>query len=317
MATGLAILHKMRIIITAMLQTWVNVLTKPGEKVFAAERSKSSATLSTALAWIFLASVMAALLGLLWTKLEAMWVMPSVELDWFYADVFEDDVFRLTSMIGEARAQFVNTRLMAVREVTGWFSYLWLHSGSFDDFIGRQVWLLTRFLMAESMLEWSLRTSRILLSPLFFLVSVGIYHFIATLLGGQGQVGRYAYLVATFGAPITILKSLLGFIPLVGASAAAFLPGASVLVVTIWYHAFELFVAVGIPVILSVYWLALTYVATKVEHGLTGGRVIVSVAASSLLVFVIRNSIQYAFWGLFAGSNLLGSDHVALFDIIP
>ena len=89
MATGLAILHKMRISITAMLQTWVNVLTKPGEKVFAAERSKSSATLSTALAWIFLASVMAALLGLLWTKLEAMWVMPSVELDWFYADVFQ------------------------------------------------------------------------------------------------------------------------------------------------------------------------------------------------------------------------------------
>ena len=317
MATGLAVLHKIRISITAMLQTWVNVLTRPGEKVFAAERSKSSATLSTALAWIFLASVIAALLGLLWTKLEAVWVMPSGELDWSYADVFEDDVFRLTSMIGEARAQFVNTRFMVAREVTGWFSYLWLHSGSLDDFVGRQVWLLTRFLTAESMWEWSLHMSRILLSPLFFLVSVGIYHHVATLLGGQGQVGRYAYLVATFGAPITILESLLGFLPLVGASAAAFLPGASVLVVTIWYNAFKLFVAVGIPVILSLYWLALTYVATRVEHGLTGGRVIVSVAASSLLVFVIRNSIKYAFWGLSAGSNLLGNDHVALFDIVP
>lgn len=301
MATGLAILHKMRFSITAMLQTWVNVLTRPGEKVFAAERGKSSATLSTALTWVFLASVMAALLGLLWTKLEAMWVMPSVELDWSFADVFKDDVFRLTSMIGEAHAQFVSTRSLAVREVTGWFSYLWLHSGSFDDIIFALVWHLNRFLVARSMWEWSLPIGRVLLSPLFFLVSVGIYHYIATLLGGRGQVGRYAYLVATFGAPITILKSLPGFLPLVGASVAAFLPGATVLVVTIWHKAFELFVSAGIPVILSVYWLALTYAATKVEHGLTGGRAVVSIAASSLLVFVIRSSIIYAFWGMFAG----------------
>ncbi len=301
MAAGLALLHNMRTRITAMLQTWVNVLTRPGEEVFAAERGKSSATLSTALTWIFLASVMAALLGLLWTKLEAMWEMPPVELDWSQADVFRDDVFRLTSMIGEAHAQFVSTRSMAVREVTGWFSYLWLHSGGFDDFIGTLVWHLNRFLVARSMWEWSLRISGVLLSPLFFLVSVGIYHYIATLLGGRGQVGRYAYLVATFGAPITILKSLPGFLPLVGASAAAFLPGATVLIVTIWHKAFELFVSAGIPVILSVYWLALTYAATKVEHGLTRGRAVVSVAASSLLVFVIRNSIIYGFWGLFAG----------------
>ena len=298
MATGLTTLHKIRISTTSMLQTWANVLTKPGEKTFAAERIKSSATLSTALAWIFLASVMATVLGLLWTKLEAMWVMPSVELDWPYVDVFEDEVFKFTSMVGEAHAQFVTTRMMVDREVERWFSYLWQHSGSVYYFIGTIVWHLTRFLMAVSMLEWALLMSRILLSPVFFLVSVGIYHYIATLLGGQGQVGRYAYLVATFGAPITILKALFGFLPLVGASGAAFLPGASVLIVPIWRQAFDLFVAVGIPVIFSVYWLSLTYGATKVEHGLTGRRTFVSVVVSSLLVFVVRNSIRYAFWGL-------------------
>lgn len=284
-----------------MLQTWVIVLTRPGDKVFAAERSKSSATLSTALAWIFLASATAALLGLLWTELETVWVMPSVELAWSGADAFEAVVFRLTSMIGEAHAQFVNTRLIVEKEVTRWFNSLWLHSGSVYYFVGTQVWILNRFLTAVSMWEWALLISRILLSPIFFLVSVCIYHFIATLLGGQGQLGRYAYLVAAFGAPITILKALFGFLPLVGASGAAFLPGASILIVTIWRQAFTLFVSAGIPVILSVYWLFLIYMATKVEHGLTGRRAIVSVLASSLLVFIISNSIQYAFWGLSAG----------------
>lgn len=128
-----------------------------------------------------------------------------------------------------------------------------------------------------------------------------IYHYIAALLGGQGQVGRYAYLVAAFAAPITILKALFGFLPLAGASGAAFLPGASILIITIWRQAFSLFVSVGIPVILSVYWLALTYVATKVEHGLTGRRATVCVVVSSLLAFAISNSIQNAFWGLSAG----------------
>lgn len=301
MTAGLAIHHKMRFSLTSMLQTWVAVLTRPGEKVFAAERIRSSATLSTALAWIFLASATAALLGLLWTELETVWVMPSVELDWSGADAFKAVVFRLTSMIGEAHAQFVNTRLIVEKEVTRWFNSLWLHSGSVYYFVGTQIWILNRFLTAVSMWEWALLISRILLSPFFFLVSVCIYHYIAALLGGQGQLGRYAYLVSAFGAPITILKALFGFLPLVGASGAAFLPGASVLIVPIWRQAFALFVSVGIPVILSVYWLSLTYMATKVEHGLTGRRATVCVVASSLLVFVISNSIQYAFWGLFAG----------------
>ena len=50
---------------SSIFQTWVNVLTKPGEEVFAAEREKDSATLKTALVWMILASVIAALLGTL------------------------------------------------------------------------------------------------------------------------------------------------------------------------------------------------------------------------------------------------------------
>ena len=50
---------------SSIFQTWLNVLTKPGEEVFAAEREKDSATLKTALVWIILASVIAALLATL------------------------------------------------------------------------------------------------------------------------------------------------------------------------------------------------------------------------------------------------------------
>ena len=49
----------------SIFQTWVKVLTSPGEEVFVAEREKSSATLRTALVWVFLASVIAAILGVL------------------------------------------------------------------------------------------------------------------------------------------------------------------------------------------------------------------------------------------------------------
>ena len=71
----------MRTTFISMLKTWKNVMTKPGEQTFAAERSKSSATLKTALAWILLAGVIAALLDILLTTLTEMWVIPLDEID--------------------------------------------------------------------------------------------------------------------------------------------------------------------------------------------------------------------------------------------
>jgi hypothetical protein len=51
--------------ISAIFQTWRNVLTKPGELVFEEERTKPEATLTTALIWIVGAAIVAAVLGLL------------------------------------------------------------------------------------------------------------------------------------------------------------------------------------------------------------------------------------------------------------
>ncbi|MFQ5575403.1 MAG: YIP1 family protein [Anaerolineae bacterium] len=47
--------------INAMLQTWMNVLTKPGEAVFEAERERPYANLTTALIWVVVAGVLVAI----------------------------------------------------------------------------------------------------------------------------------------------------------------------------------------------------------------------------------------------------------------
>ncbi len=47
----------------AMIQTWLNVLTHPGETVFQEERTKPQATLANAIIWIIIAGVIAAIFG--------------------------------------------------------------------------------------------------------------------------------------------------------------------------------------------------------------------------------------------------------------
>ncbi len=100
----------------------------------------------------------------------------------------------------------------------------------------------------------------IVIAPIFFVIGIGILHLVASVLGGQGQFGRYAYLNATFSAPISIISSLFGFVPWVGG-------------------------CVGF--ILLIYQLALAYFATKVEYGLSAGRAIVVVLAPVLFIVVL------------------------------
>ena len=100
----------------------------------------------------------------------------------------------------------------------------------------------------------------IIIVPLFFLIGVGVYHVVASLLGGKGQLGRFAYLLATFSAPLTIANPLLGWIPIAGGC---------------------------ISLLVAVYGLALTYFAAKVEYGLSDGRAIIVVAAPFLLFVLL------------------------------
>lgn len=81
--------------------------------------------------------------------------------------------------------------------------------------------------------------------PVFFLIGALIYHLLATVLGGSGDFGKFAYLFATFQAPLTMGAALLGVIPVLGGCLA---------------------------ILLSVYSYVLSYFAIKVNYGLTQGR---------------------------------------------
>ncbi len=194
----------------SIFQTWVNVLTKPGEAVFAAEREKTSATLSTGLLWIIAASVITALLGALQSSIYSSAMGGFGQI----VDMLPSDIQGEFGSIAETGAA----------------------GGAAFSF------------------------AAIILGPIFFLIGVGIYHLIATVLGGRGQYGRYAYLTATYSAPLMIVGSVLGFIPVLGGC---------------------------LSLILGIYQFVLTYYAVKVEYGLSQGRAIVVVFVPLLAGLVL------------------------------
>ena len=110
--------------------------------------------------------------------------------------------------------------------------------------------------------------SSIVTTPLFFLIGAGIFYLIGRMLGGQGDLGRYAYLLATFQAPLGIITALLGLVPMLGGC---------------------------LGLILSIYSLVLTYFATKVGLNLSSGKaiavIVIPVALLLLLMICFVGSI--------------------------
>ena len=198
-----------------MFQTWLKVLSSPGQEVFVTARESAAAKLSTALVWIILASIVSALLGLVQTQLAVAGMEGSFEtmLEQFRAELPPDAPPELLS--------------------------------AFESFFEVMPTLIG-----------SASLSTIIVGPLSFLIVVGVFHVIASLLRGQGHYGRFAYLVAAYWAPITIASSLLGIVPIVGACLGP---------------------------ILIVYAFVLTFFAAKVEYGLSDGRAITVAVAPILL----------------------------------
>lgn len=107
----------------------------------------------------------------------------------------------------------------------------------------------------------------ILVTPIAFLIGVGIIHLIANLLGGRGDYGRFAYLSAAIQAPVSIVSSLLGFIPVVGGCVA---------------------------LLISIYSLVLEYFAIKVSYKLTSGRAIAVIAIPLIAAFLLAICVAIA-----------------------
>lgn len=116
--------------------------------------------------------------------------------------------------------------------------------------------------------------------PLGFLIGVGILWLLARLLGGTGEYGRYAYLNATYTAPMTILIALLNLVPVLGGCLAF---------------------------IIYIYELVLTYYATKVEHQLSSGRALIVVLLPIIFVLLLVLCLVFFFVGILATMLRAGS----------
>lgn len=196
--------------LSAMIESWSNVLFHPGEAAFAEERQKTQATLTTALLWTLIAAVVNGVLG--WLSLRTLL---NSEDGW-------QQLMTVLNLPPEMQAQ--------LQEMIN------------SDMMG-----------GSSLIS-------ILLTPLFFLIGVGMLYLVARLLGGKGDFGRYAYLVASFQAPITILNAVLNFIPMAGGCLA---------------------------MAFSIYGIILAYFATKVEHNLSSGRALTVVLIPLILLILL------------------------------
>lgn len=111
----------------------------------------------------------------------------------------------------------------------------------------------------------------ILLVPIGFLITVGVLHLLASVLGGSGDFGKMGYLRATYQAPLLVLSSLIGLVPFLGGC---------------------------ISFLLWIYGFVLTYFAVKVNYNLTSGRAIAVVLIPLAVVVLLTFCVAFAFAGL-------------------
>lgn len=205
-----------------MIQTWLNILTRPGEQAFAEEQQNPNATLSTALVWMAIAAVVNGVVA-----------------------IISGFLFR-NSLRSAGGIQGIMGQLGLPAEVLSQLE----SSPALDAAIQTQ--------STSAIITGGIWT--IVWTLLGFLIGVGILHLIARVLGGSGVYGRYAYLIAAFAAPISIVSSLLGMVPLVGGC---------------------------IGILLAIYSIVLAYFATRVEHNLPQGKAIAAVLIPIAVVIVL------------------------------
>lgn len=151
-----------------------------------------------------------------------------------------------------------------------------LHAQLFPSF-SMSMWPFSSLMPSEFLAAWEEIPARtpvqiltdVLTAPVVFIISVGIQHLIASQLGmdrirlepsGEkrfGKFGRYAYLNATFGAPLSIIASLLSLAPFLNCLTS---------------------------LILGIYQIVLAYYATRAEYRLSRGRVILVILVGPILV---------------------------------
>lgn len=267
----------------AMLMTWKNVLTKPSEQTFIAERDKFSGTLMYVLKWILLASMTTALLAVVRITLIETWVMGPHEIDHY--DSVPTDFFLAYQKF---RMDLMYWKITLGIKFQDAYSKFFFHTRLFDSgglFIVEQ---FTRIMERVSHATQFYAFMRGVLSPVYFLINVALFHYTSRLLGGQGQFTRYAFLIAAFGAPLTILRTILWYSAYVGGRIVATLPDSSLMEGSRVYYGLNHNLNFFVATILTSYWFVLAFLATKVEHKLTWWRIIIVLVIAFALGYFLK-----------------------------
>jgi hypothetical protein len=180
--------------VAAVIQAWMNVVTRPGEEVFQQEKARPSGTLGTAL-------IAAAVIGLI-------------------AGLF----------FGLAQMMQMNRFL-----------------GPGMDTLGGGSIFVTAIMF-------------VILLPVSLLISSGILHLIARVLGGDGSYSTYVWLLSTIFLPLILINSILSLIPFIG-----FFLGSLV----------------------GLYAIVLEIFATKVNYMLTTGKAVLVVLIPVGIAFLL------------------------------
>lgn len=208
---------------SAAIETWRRVLTQPGEPVFEQEKYSPNATLQTAVIWMLIAGVVAAIFGFLAGLVGASSMAAALS--------------QMQDLPPEVQAQ-MGPMISAMTGGAG--------------------------------------IAAIITVPLFFLIGSFILHLLAKMLGGQGEFSNFAYLAATYQAPLTIASAVLSIVPFVGGCVGA---------------------------LLGIYSYVLAYFAVKVNYGLTSGRAIAVVLIPIVLLFGAIFCFGILLVGLFSAAS--------------
>lgn len=274
-----------------MLRSSINILTKPKEQVFLAEKTNRTVSLSKVLKWMLLASIIAASIKTLRITILDIWVLPGPELEY-------PEHITLTGHIVQA-IFYVSLRVQHwLWEIDKIYALFWIHSGLVKS-VGNLFWIVGfDYLSNIPYLQQVLSMVRGLLDPVFFLINLLLFHFFAVRLGGQGKLNRYGYLILLFSAPLTILQQILLFTPLAIGSFVSILPGSSLMAGQILYGGMRIILGTLIGISFAGYWFFLACLATKVEYKLSWWKVIIIILVGSLIGNEIRDLLPNLFVGL-------------------
>lgn len=226
--------------------------------------------------------VLSGLLDVLLPSFFELWAIPPDELDHFVPPTFLSQITYPSSYVQ-------HSLMMLHHDIAKLYGRLWFHSGLFA-LLGNPI--IHAFNFVFGFPRWLLELIEGLATPARFLLLTFVYNQVAILLGGKGQLGRFAFLVAAVGATLAAINAVIDFLPLIAGVGLSILPESSPMLSQQWYYLLRGF---GFPasLVTTAYWFFLFYFPMKIEHGLSWWRAIIGVALSYFLFFILEAFVPH------------------------